>query len=130
MGVIAAFVGVALLVGKVTSSNDGALSGGDYGPPKPERAIRGRSSQHAVVELEDGGVHPSRVRVARNKELDLVVRNLSSAVHHFIVDSFGVHEDLQPGSSARVIVADARRGTYVSWCAYDGHLEHVAFVVT
>ena len=82
-----------------------------------DQARRARAVTGAVVELEDGATHPNRLRLGAGDQLDLVVRNSSTARHHFIVDGLGIHEDLSPGASARVIISDPRRGTFGSWCA-------------
>lgn len=68
---------------------------------------------------------PPGVRMRSGEELNLLVQNSSTTEHHFIVNPLGIHEDLQPGSSARVIVSDPRRGTYRSWCSFGGHPERI-----
>ena len=127
-GLLVALVAAALLVRRSVSGNDAAPEGSRV-PVPTGQAPRGQPVAEAVVQLEDGGTHPDRLRLEAGEELELVVQNSSTAEHHFIVAPLGVHEDLQPGSSAQVIVSDPRRGTYRSWCAFGGHRERITFVV-
>jgi heme/copper-type cytochrome/quinol oxidase subunit 2 len=127
-GLLAALAGAGLLVRRAASGHDAAPEGSPV-PPPTGQASRGQPVAEAVVRLEDGRTHPDRVHVQAGDGLSLFVQNASTAEHHFIVGELGIHEDLQPGSSAQVIVSDLRPGTYRSWCAYADHREGTTFVV-
>lgn len=133
----AAAIGAALLATLVSA---GILARRAASEPTPApdpypvmpagQASRGSIVIDVMVELEDGATHPNRLRLGAGDRLNLVVQNSSTGRHHFIVDGLGIHEDLSPGASARVIVSDPRPGTFRSWCAFDEHAERITFVVT
>lgn len=129
IGLLASLVAGALLALAAVSEDAGVPSEVSARPPRTAQATLDPPAGDALVELEDGGVHPTRLRLRPGQEFGPLVQNSSTTEHHFIVDPLGIHEDLQPGSSARVIVSDPRRGTYRSWCAFGGHPERITFVV-
>ena len=127
-GLLATLAGAGLLVRRAASGHDAAPEKSSV-PSPTGQASRGQPVADAVVRLEDGRTHPDRLRLQAGEGLKLLVQNASTAEHHFIVGPLGIHEDLQPGSRAQVIVSDPSPGTYRSWCAFSGHLERTTFVV-
>ena len=99
--------------------------------PAGRQPIGEAQIERAVVHLEDASrAHPRELRLRTGDGLRLQVENSSTSEHHFIVDGLGVHRDVEPGSTAQVVVSELSKGSYRSWCSVGHHGEHVTLVVS